>query len=186
MRSRSDSSSEPRNSRCLADRQLADLVDVLAADGDRERRRPQARAVARGARHLAHVALDLLARRGRSRTRCGGAPATAPRPRTAWCTSAAGRSGCGTTPCTCVLAGAVEHDLLVVLLQLLPRRVDGEAVLVGDRLEHPLEVVAPEARPRRDRAVADRQVVVGDDQLGVDLEARARARRSARTRRTAS
>ena len=51
----------PEELRRLADRQLADLVDVLPADGDRERRRPQACATARLARHLAHVALDLLA-----------------------------------------------------------------------------------------------------------------------------
>ena len=65
-----------KNSAALADRQLADLVDVLAVDRDRERRRLQPRAAARRARHLAHVALDLLARRGRTRPRCAGARAT--------------------------------------------------------------------------------------------------------------
>src|SRR5205823_4313218 len=45
----------------LADRQLADLVDVPATYGDRQRLRPQPRAVARRTRHLPHVALDLLA-----------------------------------------------------------------------------------------------------------------------------
>ena len=39
-----------------------DLVDVAAADRDRERRRLEPGAAARRARHLAHVALDLLAR----------------------------------------------------------------------------------------------------------------------------
>ena len=68
-------------------------------------------------------------------------------------------------------AGAEQHGLLVLLPQLPPRRVDREAVLVGDRAEQPLEVLAAEPRPRRDRALGDAQVVVGDDELGVDLEA---------------
>src|SRR5262249_56124313 len=71
------------------------------------------------------------------------------------------------------LAGAVEDDLLVLLLELLPRRGGREAELRRDRLEHALEVVAPEARPRRDRSIAEAEVVVGDEQFRVDLEARA-------------
>ena len=46
-------------------------------------------------------------------------------------------------------------------------------MLVADRGEHALEVLAAETRPRRDRAVVDREVVVGDEQLGIDLELRA-------------
>ena len=61
--------------------------------------------------------------------------------------------------------------LLVASSQLLPRRVGGEAVLLADRVEHPVEVLAAEPGPRRDRAVGDAEVVVGDDQLGIDLEA---------------
>ena len=158
--------------RGLADRQLTELVDVDAADGDRERLRPQPRAMARGARHLAHVALDLLARAVALGILV---PALEPRDH------ALELRGVRALPSVPVavrhlhrrVAGAVEHDLLVVLAQLLPRRVDREAVLVGERLEHAVEVVAAETRPRRDRAVVQREVVVGDDELGVDLEARA-------------
>ena len=53
---------ETGEARCgLADRHGADLGDVVAVDGDGQREGPQAGAVARRARHLAHVALDLLA-----------------------------------------------------------------------------------------------------------------------------
>ena len=47
--------------RRLADRHLAHLGDVLVVDGDRQRRRLESRPAARAARHLAHVALVLLA-----------------------------------------------------------------------------------------------------------------------------
>ena len=68
-------------------------------------------------------------------------------------------------------ARAVEHDLLLRGLQLLPRRVEVEKPCSSPTaVEHALEVLAAEARPRRDRAVVDREVVVGDEQLGIDLE----------------
>ena len=63
MRSRSDSSSSLERLGRLADRQVAQVGDVAAVDGDRQRQRLQPGAAARGARHLAHVALDLLAHR---------------------------------------------------------------------------------------------------------------------------
>ena len=56
--------------------EAAEVVDVAAVDRDGERQRLETRAAARGARHLAHVALDLLAGRCRSRRRCGGAAGT--------------------------------------------------------------------------------------------------------------
>ena len=64
-------------------------------------------AAARRARHLAHVALDLLAGAVALGLGVAALAATGSRPRTAWCTSAAGRSGSGTTPAPDVLAGAV-------------------------------------------------------------------------------
>src|SRR5207237_2825856 len=64
--------------RAVADRQLADLVDVLAADGDRERRRAQARALAYRTRHEPHIALDDLPHPIGLRL---GVPAPAPRDR---------------------------------------------------------------------------------------------------------
>ena len=57
----------------LADRHVAHLGDVEVVDRDGERRRLQSGAAARRARHLAHVALVLLAPPVALRTRCGGA-----------------------------------------------------------------------------------------------------------------
>src|SRR5207245_9223677 len=68
-----------------------------------------------------------------------------------------------------------QHGLLVALAKLPPRRVDREPVLVRHCAEHPVEVLAPEPGPRRDRAVGDAEVVVGDDQLRVNLVAGAEA-----------
>ena len=158
----------------VGDRQLADLEDVALTDRDRERRRPQPRAAARGARHEPHVALDLIAHAIGVGLRV---PALHPRHDTFVLRRVR------TLPPVTVLvpdghllaAGAVEHDLLLRGLQLLPRCRRGESVLVADRGEHALEVLAPEPRPRRDRAVVDREIVVGHEQLGVDLELRAEA-----------
>ena len=142
---------------------------VTASDAGRRRAPPHALA-----RHLAHVALDLLA--GAVALRLGVA-AFEPRHHTF---ELRGVRALAAVPVAVRhlhrgLAGAVEDDLLVLLLQLLPRRVGGEAELRRDRLEHALEVVAAEARPRRDGTVAQAEVVVGDEQLGVDLEAGAQA-----------
>ena len=156
----------------LADRQLAELVEVDPADRDRERRRPEARALARGARHLAHVALDLLARP----VALGfGVPALEPRHHALEAGGVRARAAVpvAVADVDVAVAGAVQHRVPGLLAQLLPRCVDVEAVLLGEGFEDAVEVAAAESRPRRDRAVGEAQVVVGHHQLGIDLEARA-------------
>ena len=66
-----------------------------------------------------------------------------------------------------------------------PRGVQVDPGVVGDRVEHPREVLRVGAAPRGDGAVVQRQVAVGDDELGVDLERRAEAvaRRAGAVRR---
>ena len=116
----------------LADREVPDLGDVLAVDRDRERLGPEAVAVARGARHLAHVPLDLLARAVALRL---GVAALQPRDHTL----VAGVVGALAAVAVLVLhedllgSPAVQDDLLRRLLELLPRRRRGEAVLLGHR-----------------------------------------------------
>ena len=131
-------------------------------------RRP--RAVTRRARHLAHVALDLLAH-----AVALGLRVTALEPRHHALELGRVRTlppvPVAVTDVDRALARPVQHGLLVALAELAPRRVDGEAVLLRDRAEHPVEVLAPEPGPRRDRALGDAEVVVGDDQLRIDLEA---------------
>ena len=70
-------------------------------------------------------------------------------------------------------AGAVEDHLLLLGGELRPRRVEVDVVGVGDGLQHPREVLRLRRSPRRDRPGVDRQVGVGDDEFGIDLERRA-------------
>ena len=58
----------------------------------------------------------------------------------------------------------------------LPRRLEVDVVLLGDGLGDLLVVLRRRARPRRQRALADRQRRIGHDQLGVDLHLRAEPR----------
>ena len=170
----------------LADRELAQLVDVDVADGDRQRLRPQARAVdTRGTAPRACSPRSARAS-GRSRRPGAGARATGSRPRTAWCTTAGARSGCGTTPSPTCRRCRRARPSCRSCCSFFHGVVDGEAVLRGERLEHALEVVAAEPRPRRDRAVAQREVVVRARPARDRPRTACRGRRSARTRRTAS
>ena len=58
--------------------------------------------------------------------------------------------------------------------QLAPRRLHADVELVAHGLEETAEVVGHLAtRPRRQRALGQRQLIVGNDQLGVDLAPRA-------------
>ena len=83
--------------------------------------------------------------------------------------------------------GAVQEQVLLLVRQLLPRRVEVDLVRLGDRLRDLLVVVATRSFAHgSDRALADRQRRVRHDQLGVDLHLRAEARCSAGTRRAAS
>ena len=137
------------------------------------------RAAARRARDLAHVRLDLLA--GPVRVRLAVA-ALEPVDEAL----VAGLVAAHAPVAVAVAhehrraAGAVEEQLAVLLLQLAPRRVQGELAELGGAAEEPREVPGACARPRRERAVGDRERGVGHDQLRVDLVARAepRARRA--------
>ena len=74
---------------------------------------------------------------------------------------------------------AVEQDLALARGQALPRLVERDAELARQRPPRcwrSSRCPCPGAvAPRLDRALADRQVGVGDDQVGVDLQARAEA-----------
>ena len=178
----------PKNVGRLADRQLADLVDVLAADRDRERRRlAGARRRTRGTAPRACSPRSARATRSLSdsvwrRSSHGTTPSYCVR-----VLSAGGRTGSCSARAPRLAAGAVQHDLLLRCFFSFFHGVSmREAVLVADRVEHPLEVLAAEARPRRDRALVDREVVVGRRRARGRPRSGCRGRRSARTRRTAS
>ncbi len=163
---------QPRQRR--ADAQVRELVDRHPRHEHRARLGPQPGAAARRARPHAHVLLDLLARElgvglavaslevgdDPLEARLVGAPA-------AVAVAIGDLHG--------LAVRAVEEQLAVLLLQLLPRRLEVDAVALGDRLADLLVVVRGAVGPRGERALGDRQRRVGHDQLGVDLALRAQA-----------
>ena len=73
------------------------------------------------------------------------------------------------------VARPVEDELLVLGLERLPGGVEVEAAELGHPDLQAGEVLAAGARPRRQRALGQRQGVVGHHELGVDLELGAEA-----------
>ena len=67
-----------------------------------------------------------------------------------------------------VVAGAIEDHLLRLFRQLRPRRVEGEAVVPGQRVEGLQVIGRGRLAPRRDGVPAERQGMIGDDEGGVD------------------
>ncbi len=68
---------------------------------------------------------------------------------------------------------AVEEDLALLGGQGAPRLLDVNAEALGERGSHLLVVAGTRSRPRRERALRDREVGVRHDEVRVDLELRA-------------
>ncbi len=68
-----------------------------------------------------------------------------------------------------VLAGAVQDRLLGLLRQVLPLGVEGEAVVLGEAFDGLQVVRRRRLGPRRDGALLHGGVLVGDDEILVDL-----------------
>ena len=152
----------------LADRQVADLGDALAGDGDRQHLGLEPGAAADRARHVAHVALVLVARP----VALGVAvPALDPLHHAL----EAGVVGALAAVLVAVadvdlVLGAVQDRLLRAGRQLPPRGVDAELLGLGQRLQQAQEVLQGRAAgPGLDRALAEAALLVRDDQLRVDL-----------------
>ena len=84
-------------------------------------------------------------------------------PRDADALVARGRRG----PSRCFFVPSLLHGVSRSTLHALRQRVDDA--------EHPALAARHAPRPRRDRALPDRELRVGDDELRVDLDARAEA-----------
>ncbi len=154
----------------LVDRHRAQLGDVLAAlvagaEGHRDRDGLEAAALARGARHLAHEALEALA------AGVGLGLAVA-----ALDVGAHALEG-GVVGALAAVAVAGDHvDLGLVALeqrrarlgrQLVPRGVEVEAELLAERVDQAQEVVGDVgAAPRRDGTLAERGTGVGHHSSG--------------------
>ena len=157
-----------------ARRQRAELVDRRPRHQHREGLGPQPRAVAVRAGPDAHVLLDLLARE------IGLGLAVAP---LQVVHDALETRGVGTLATVTVAVanldplafGAVEEDLPLGLAERAPRRLDVDPVALGQSGGHLVVVAGVAHRPRRERALRDRQLGVRHDQLRIDLELRAQA-----------
>ena len=67
------------------------------------------------------------------------------------------------------VAGAVEDGVLRLLRQVLPFAVEGEAVMFAQRGERLHVIGRRRFRPWRDGALAQRALLVGNDQVGIDV-----------------
>ena len=145
---------------------------AIAADLHRARLRPQPRALALRARPHRHVLLDLLARPVGVRLLVAALEVgDDPLERRHVRALAAHPVAVGDVQPVAV--GAVQEEVLLLLRQVLPRRVEVDLVALGDRLRDLLVVARRPARPRQDRALVDRQRRVRHHELGVDLHLRA-------------
>ena len=157
----------------LRDGHVGELGDRLVADTHGQDLGAQARTVARRAGNLTHVGVELL-RDGRG---LGFLALTLDVLDSALKSR---RVGALATPAVAELDRdlvvlAVEDSVLDLLRQGLPRGAHREAQFLGEGLEE-LLVVLEVRVPGNDRAVGEGDFLVGDDQLGVDLEAEAEAR----------
>ena len=165
-----------------ADREQAHLADVLAVDLDRQRLGLEAKAVAGLARRRGHVALDLLARP----LAFGLAVAALeigdhPLERLLHFVSA---QAVVIGHADFFLARAVQDHPSRLRRQFAPRAVEAELVMPRQRLERLQVIGRARLGPRRDRALAQGQLRIGDDERIVDPEFRAQARRRPGRRRT--
>ncbi len=148
-------------------RELGDLADVLAADLDAQRLRLQPVAVAAAAGHVGEILAELLARP----FALGLAVAAVDVGDDALerLLGVVGTDAVLVGEFDLVVAGAVQQRGLHLLGQVLPLGVERELVVLAERGQG-LDVVGRgRFRPRRDRALAQGQLLVGDDQVLVDM-----------------
>ena len=159
----------------LADGEGAEGEDRVPAHGHGQRLGPQTGATTFGAGDLTQVPLQVVTEEVGLRF---GVPPLEPRD-DAFVLGVEGPLAAVAVPVLEVHltgAGPEQDQLLLGLLQLLPRGVQREAPQVGHRRHQPREVLAPGARPRGQRPVGQRFRRVRDHQFGVDLELGAEAR----------
>ena len=155
----------------LADRHRAQLGDVVAGDGHGQRERLQPGTAAGRARHLPHVAGDLLA----LGVGVGLLVAALQERHRAL---VAGRVGPASPVAVAVddldpalVADAVEQQVALALGELGPRPFEGDPVVLGHGFDEAGVERGASSGEGGDGALRQRQVGVGHDQLGVDLVA---------------
>ena len=164
------------------DRHLGDFADMQAADFHAQRLRLEAIAVAGRARNVGEVFGDLLARP--VALGLAQAPLQVGDDALERLLGLVGAQPVVVDELDGVLAGAVEDRVLHLLGQVLPFGVERELVVLAERLERLHVIGRRRLRPWRDRALAQRRVLVGDDEVGIDVLLDRRARRRPGRRRT--
>ena len=154
----------------VRDRHVGELGDRLIADAHGQHLRAQAGTVARRARDLAHVGVELFGH-------CRGLGFLALALNILDRSFEARRVGALAPPSVTELDRdlvvlAVQHGVLDLLRQRFPGCAHREAQLLGEGFEE-LLVVLEVGVPDNDGTVGEGKLLVGNDQLGVDLEAEA-------------
>ncbi len=149
------------------DRHLRDFADMRAADLHAQRLGLEAIAVAGRAGNVGEIAGDLLARPvavglAEAPLEIGDHAFERPLGVIGAHAVVVGEADVG-------LAGAVKDRLLRLLRQVLPFAVEGEFVVLAERQQRLHVIGRARLRPRRDRALAQRALLVGNDQVGVDV-----------------
>ena len=156
------------------DGHLRELVDVPLADRDREHLGLEPRSAALRAWAEAHVLLDPLA----LLRRVGLAVApleVLDDPLEGEHVRALATHPVAVADVDPLAVGAVQEEVLLLGRQVLPRPVEVDLPLVGDPLDDGLVEARAARRPRDERALADRERRIGDEEVGVDLLLRAEA-----------
>ena len=159
----------------LAHRLLHELVDVELADRDRERLGPEARAVTRGTGPERHVLLDPLL------LQCGLGLAVAPLepgddPFERRHVAARAPVPRAVRDVDLLGARAPQEQVLLILRELAPGGVHVDLVALRDAADELVEEARAREVPGRERPLRNRQVVVRDDHVGIDLELRPETR----------
>ena len=144
-----------------------DLADMLAADLDAQRLRLEPIAVAGRAGHVGEIFRQLLARP----FALGLAVAALEIGDDALerLLGVVGADAVLIGELDLVFAGAVQQRVLRLLRQVLPLGVERELVEFAERGQRLHVIGRGRFRPRRDRALAQGQLLVGDDQVLVDM-----------------
>ncbi len=151
----------------LLHRQFGNLADVLAADLDTQRLRLQPVAGAAFARNVAEILAELFARP----LALGFAEAAFDIGDHALerLLGVVGAHAVFIGELDFVVAGAVQQGILRLLRQVLPLGVEGELVELAERLQRLHVIGGRRLCPRRDRALAQRQLLVGNDEFRIDV-----------------
>ena len=149
------------------DRHIGDFADMQPGDLHAQGFRLQPIAFAGRARHVGEIAGDLLARPfavglAEAALEIGDDAFERPLGLVGADAVVVGQADIG-------VAGAVKDGVLRLLRQVLPFAVERETVMLAQRGERLHVIGRRRFRPRRDGALAQRALLVGNDQVGIDV-----------------